>query len=121
MVFILLIRWWYGAGWAGSFAAIFNRVSLLSADLSMGILVTTLFEPWKQITLYAGNNASLDTKVHVLFDNVFSRAFGFVVRSVVLLIGCIMITATLLFGVLLAIAWPIVPILPIVFIFLAVM
>ncbi len=120
MGLVILFRWWYSAGWTNSFIAIAGRVKLLAQELSMGILLRTLFEPWKQITLYSGPSAALDTKIHVLLDNLFSRIFGFVIRCGVLIIGVIGCVILFFAGVVLAIVWPIVPILPIVFIMLAV-
>lgn len=119
MGFILFIRWWYGAGWINSFYAIQQRVNTVAQELSMGILLRTLFEPWKQITLYAGESAALDTKIHVLLDNLFARFFGFIIRSAVLAIGLIVLILTFVLGVVLALMWPIIPVLPIVFMVLA--
>ncbi len=120
MGFVILFRWWYSAGWTNSFIAIIGRVQLLAQELSMGILLRTLFEPWKQITLYSGPNAALDTKIHVALDNIFSRVFGLIIRSAVLVMGVVGCAVLFVAGVLLAIIWPIVPFLPLVFILLAV-
>jgi hypothetical protein len=120
MGFLLLARWWYTAGWVNSFFAIEKRVQKVANELSMGILLKTLFEPWKQITLYAGQNSSVDVKFHVLLDNIFSRFFGFFVRSFVLIFGVIALGVIFVFGCFLAIAWPLIPLLPLVCIGLAV-
>lgn len=120
MGFVIFFRWWYSAGWSNSFVAIYQRVQILAQELSMGILLRTLFEPWKQITLYGGPNAALDTKIHVLLDNIFSRVFGFVIRCGVLIIGAFGSLILFIAGILLAVIWPIVPLLPILFAFLAV-
>mgnify|MGYP003590462909 CR=1 FL=1 len=95
-------------------------MQLFAKELSMGILLRTLFEPWKQITLYSGPSAALDTKIHVLIDNVFSRLFGFVIRSGVLLMGLLGCIILFISGVILAVVWPIVPLLPVVCVILAV-
>jgi len=120
MGFVIFFRWWYSAGWASSFVAIHQRVQILAQELSMGILLRTLFEPWKQITLYSGPNAALDTKIHVFLDNVFSRVFGFIIRSGVLVFGAIACSVVFLLGLILAVMWPVVPLLPVLFIGLAV-
>ena len=120
MGFVIFFRWWYSAGWTNSFMAISQRVRLLAQELSMGILLRTIFEPWKQITLYSGPNASLDTKIHVALDNIFSRVFGFIIRSGVLIMGAVGCVLLFIAGMLLAIIWPIVPVLPVVFVILAV-
>lgn len=120
MGFVLFFRWWYTAGWTNSFVAVFWRVKMLAAELSMGILLSTLFEPWKQITTYSGPSAALDTKMRVLLDNIFSRVFGFVIRIFVIFIGSILCMAVFVFGVALAVLWPAVPFLPFIYILLAV-
>lgn len=120
MVLKQIVLWWYGPGWLNSFKAISRRLELLSDDLSIEILLKTLFEPWKQIKTYAGPNASVDLKLRVMFDNIFARFFGFIIRSFVLIFASIFLVLTAFFGLLIAIIWPIVPLLPIFFIFKAV-
>lgn len=120
MGFLLLARWWYTAGWVNSFFAIEKRVQKVATELSMGILLRTLFEPWKQITLYAGQGASMEVKFHILLDNIFSRFFGFFIRSFVLFFGAVALLGVFVFGCFLAIAWPIIPLLPLVCVGLAV-
>lgn len=86
----------------------------------MGILLRTLFEPWKQITSYSGPNDSLDVKFHVWFDNLFARSIGFVIRSFVILFGSLAIILVVIFGTVLALLWPLVPFIPLVLIILTV-
>lgn len=120
MVITLFINWWYGAGWKNAFARIGQRIDTIAAELSMGILLRTLFEPWKQITSYANASASLESKLRTGFDNVFARVFGFIIRLNVLLFGCVACCLAAIFGIALAIAWPVVPLVPVVFIILTV-
>ncbi len=84
--------------------------------LSFGILLRTLFEPWKQITQYAGPGSSFDIKFRVLLDNLFARAFGFVIRSGVLIFGAIATILTALFSLFAAVIWPAIPLLPFIFV-----
>lgn len=120
MGFTTFISWWYSAGWTNAFYAITGRVQLLAKELSMPILATTLFEPWKQISFSGGVNVSLDAKLRLMFDNVFSRIFGFIIRSTVLLIGVIASVIVFIGGVILALLWPIIPVLPLLCIVMAV-
>lgn len=120
MSIILFFQWWYGPGWKNSFSRITQRVDILSAELSLGILLKTLFEPWKQITSYSGPNDSIDVKFHVWFDNLFARSIGFVIRSCVLLFGSLSIIVVVIFGTVLAIIWPFVPLIPLLLIVLTV-
>lgn len=120
MAIMIFFSWWYGPGWKNAFFRITQRVDILAAEFSMGILVATLFEPWKQITSYAGPNAPIDIKFRIFFDNIFARIIGFIVRSAVLLFGAVMCLLLFIFGVILAVCWPLVPFLPIVCIILSV-
>lgn len=117
---MLLLRWWYGPGWVYAFQAISTRTSRVLNEFSVTLLLRTLFEPWKQITLYSGQNASLDTKFHVLVDNIFSRLFGLVIRLGTIIAAFFVTAFVGVFGVVIAVSWPLIPLLPIVFLFLAV-
>lgn len=113
MAFLLFFRWWYSAGWLNSFERIGQRVSLVANDLSLPILIRTLFEPWKQITSYASPTSSLDNKFRAWFDNMFARFMGFFIRSFVIIFSFISILLVVIFGLAVAFFWPIIPILPI--------
>jgi hypothetical protein len=114
MAFLLFIQWWYGQGWINAFSRVGQRMKIISQELSLPILVKTLFEPWKQIISYAGNGSSLEQKFRAWFDNVFARIIGFIIRLFTIIFG---LTATMLvgaFGLILALFWPFVPLLPFV-------
>lgn len=121
MAFMIFFTWWYGPGWKNAFHRITKRVDILAGELSMGILLGSLFEPWKQITSYSRQNSPIDVKIHVLIDNIFARIVGFVVRTSVLIFGLLACGITFIFGLILAIAWPLVPFSPLVLILLSVL
>ena len=116
MAFTIFFSWWYGRGWKNAFYQASNRVSRLAQELSMPILVATLFEPWKQITSYSRPNSPINIKIRVFFDNVFARIVGFIIRTAVLLFGVVACAVVFLGGVIFAILWPAVPLLPILLI-----
>lgn len=120
MTLTLFFSWWYGPGWKNAFSRISQRVNILAAELSLGILLQTLFEPWKQITSYSGPNAPFELQLRVWFDNVFARCIGFFIRTNVLIFGTIACAFTYVFGVLLALLWPLVPFSPVALIILTV-
>jgi hypothetical protein len=120
MAIALFFSWWYGPGWKNSFVRITQRISILSQELSMSILVKTMFEPWKQITSHSNPTDPLELKFRAWFDTLFARMVGFVIRSSVLVFGIITSFFLLIFGTVLAILWPIVPALPIAFIILTI-
>jgi len=53
---------------------------------SIPTLLRTLFAPWKR-DVYVPVNASLDLVIKTIFDNLISRAVGFVVRFFTIIIG----------------------------------
>jgi hypothetical protein len=79
-----------------------------------------MFEPWKQITLSTGQNASIDLKMHVLAENLFARFFGFIIRTFVIIFGVLAMFAVTIFGIIIAVFWPVIPFLPIAFVAMAV-
>lgn len=103
---LMLLPWWYGAGWKNEWQSIPRRARALSEQFSLGILANTLFEPWKQMTSYAPPGGSLEAKLRVLFDNLFARVFGFALRSFFIVVGCLSIAVLSVIGFIVAIAWP---------------
>lgn len=113
MSIFLFFQWWYGPGWKNSFSRVMQRVNTLSDELSMGILIRTLFEPWKQITSHSNPTDALEIKFRAWFDTTFARMVGFVIRSSVLVFGAIASVVVLLFGAVLALLWPLIPLMPV--------
>jgi len=102
-------RWWYGAGWRRMVHGIVAAPAMVERNFSVTILLGTLFAPWKRIISTQGR--SLDTKVQAMFDNLVSRLVGFVVRLFVLFAAGISIGLTFAVSVVVAIVWPLVPLL----------
>ncbi len=73
------------------------------------MLLKTLFSPWKRIVVVGGR--SLDAKFHAAIDNLVSRVIGFFVRIIVLIAAVIIISLAALGGLMLAILWPLLPLL----------
>jgi hypothetical protein len=106
-MFMLLIKWWYGPGWALSFKNIKIHTSGVSSMFSIPQLLRTLFEPWKRIITNPGK--SLQEHFAAYVDNLVSRFIGFSVRIIVLLTSGILILLTAIFYGLIAIIWPLLP------------
>lgn len=114
MLFLDMISWWYGPGWL-------RRVSNLKLHLanwmkyfSLGILLKTLFQPWKQIVSVAGSGTSLEAKKDAFVDNLVSRFVGFLVRSSVFFVALLVVGGVLIINVVYVIVWPLLPVLPLV-------
>lgn len=99
--------WWYGSGWKSVLTSYRRRTESVTATFSVKQLIRTLFDPWRRIISYPGSG--LDAKLRAWLDNVISRAVGFGVRSLVLLVSLMAIVAVLIFTTLEIIVWPLLP------------
>jgi hypothetical protein len=109
MLTLQLLSWWYGQGWKLMLDNAGLRVVRMSHMFSVPILVRTLWAPWRRIVSYPG--ASLDQKLRAIGDNLVSRLIGFTVRFLVLLAAGIMLLLTAMYGMVLLLLWPLVPLL----------
>ncbi len=107
MLAFSIFTWWYGQGWSAVAKNISQILSGISKLFSVPLLMRTLFAPWRRIITYPG--ASLDTKLRAYGDNIVSRAIGFMVRLLVLLTALVATILAILYGVLVLILWPIIP------------
>lgn len=114
MLFLDMLIWWYGPGWVQRLGNLKLHLSNWMKYFSLGILLRTLFQPWKQIVSVAGNGTSLEAKKNALLDNMVSRFVGFLVRSSVFFVALLVVGFVLIANVLYVIVWPLIPILPIV-------
>jgi hypothetical protein len=106
MIFELL-SWWYGPGWKQALHRIFKWATDTERAFSAGLLLRTLFAPWRRIISAGGR--SLDAKIRDALDNLVSRLVGACVRSFVLIAAGAAIVGASLFGAFVAIAWPLIP------------
>jgi hypothetical protein len=107
MMALEFFRWWYGHGWALALTRIQRKLRGIEQAFSVGILLRTLFEPWRRTITYPG--ASLNDHIQAIIDNLVSRFIGFMVRISVLLAATF---TALVFGLLAlvgCIVWPVVP------------
>lgn len=113
MFIVGLLSWWYGAGWKAKALREIERLASLADYFSFGLLIKTLFSPFRQIS--AGKvNGSIGVQWRAFVDRLISRMIGAVVRSMVLIIGCIALVGFGLFGVIGIIIWPLIPFAPFV-------
>jgi hypothetical protein len=105
------LSWWYGQGWLDALHDIRKRTAGVAHGFSMSILLRTLFAPWRRITTAPGKG--LDAKFRALLDNLISRLVGFTVRLGVIIIALTMSAFTALFYLLIALVWPLIPIIAI--------
>lgn len=102
-----MLRWWYSTGWLQAIHRITSWPLGVERHFSFSLLAKTLFSPWRRIVSVGGR--SLDAKVRDALDNFVSRCVGFAVRFFVLITAMIGMLVALLFGIIAAILWPLMP------------
>ena len=116
MFFTDLISWWYFRGW-GIFLRNFRTKIGDTFDLfSIGDMMRTLFKPYRQIA----TNSTSESATSAFFDRLISRFVGMFARLFIILAGTITIIAEIIIGGVLAIVWPVVPLMPVVGVILTV-
>jgi len=118
MFIVGLFSWWYGTGWLQCVARVRGNLMSVYDYFSFDLLLHTLFAPFRQIS--AGKvRGPLGVQVRAFFDRLISRIIGGIIRTTVLIFGSITLCIAVLIGVLRLVIWPLIPVLPIVFIALA--
>lgn len=112
------LAWWYRQGWRHQLQIVSERNAKLADLFSLGLLLRTMFAPFRQIGTGAVRG-SLDVRFHAWADLLFSRIVGSVVRFFTLLTGCIAIVVVAALGAVQLVLWAALPFLPIIGIFLA--
>jgi len=100
-------QWWYGRGWRGVFTSNHRRLTELAGAFSIGLLLRTLFAPWRRIVTTPGADPGL--RLQALGDNLISRLVGFVVRFFVLLAAGVMFLLLAVGTAIETIVWPFFP------------
>lgn len=113
MFLVGILSWWYGNGWKQRFSLSLERLSRISDFFSIGLLLSTLFAPFRQISA-GGVSGSLGDQMRGLFDQLLSRFIGLFVRLFMILFGAITLLLVTVWSVLLLIMWVIIPIFPVI-------
>lgn len=113
MFIVGIVSWWYGAGWRQRALGVRERLASLYDYFSFGLLLRTLFAPFRQIS--AGSvQGSISAKAHAWFDKLISRCVGACVRTIVLVVGLVGLFIAVIVGFIEIIIWPLVPMMPVV-------
>lgn len=108
-----ILSWWYGDGWRQRLAMTGSRIALTSDYFSIGLLGTTLFSPFRQIS--AGRiEGSITVQFHAFIDRLISRCIGAIVRSFLILFGIIVIGLQAISGSVVLLFWAIIPLFPVI-------
>lgn len=113
MLILAALTWWYTTGWLMLATRIGGRIQGTLRFFSVGQLLGSLFAPYRQIS--AGRvQGPLAVQLRAWGDRQFSRVIGAIVRLILVIIGVISALTMTLSGLLLLFAWPLVPVLPFV-------
>ena len=114
MFLVGIFQWWYGDGLRDHVKRCFLGILRTADFFSVGLLTRTLFNPFRQISAASSHDLSLPAQLNAFFDRLFSRAVGTVVRTIMIIVGLLMLLLRSLWVGGLIIAWLVLPILPIV-------
>ena len=113
MLLIGLFSWWYGAGWLQLIHRTLARIGAILDFFSIGLLLKTLFSPFKQISV-GRVNGPIGLQLRAFLDLQISRVIGAMVRLAVIGFGLIATLLTVAVALALLVIWPFVPLLPII-------
>jgi hypothetical protein len=114
MLLISLFSWWYTGGLKGRINSLLAALTRTLDLFSIGLLLKTLFAPFRQISAAHAATAPIDVKFRMFFDRTFSRLIGAIMRLVVILAGIITLVGQTLISLLLIILHIIMPLLPVI-------
>lgn len=121
MLFVSLLRWWYGSGWLDQVSLVRGRFDRTADYFSIELSLRTLFKPFRQIDADGVRKGSLDVVLRSMFDQLFSRFFGAVIRSLLIIVGSVALAVEGIAGVFRLALWPMVPATPLFGVMLAVL
>lgn len=113
MVIWGVLAWWYTDGWRQQMKKIKNRLEGTIDFFSIGLLLSTLFSPYRQIS--AGNvRGPINVQFQAFFDKIISRLVGMVVRLIMIMAGSLVLLFQLLSSLLLLAIWALLPVVPLI-------
>jgi hypothetical protein len=87
-----VLGWWYGRGLGQFVTWLKSRLSATADLFSLGLMLKTLFAPFRQIGNEASDKTGFELWLERTASRLISRFIGFLMRTVMLLIGAILIT-----------------------------
>ena len=114
-----IMSWWYGNGLRLRLAMIGSRIARTNDYFSIGLLASTLFSPYRQIS--AGKvSGPLSLQLRAFVDRLISRFIGAIVRAFMILLGLVVISLQAIVGMVIMFFWIIISLFPVIGLLLAV-
>jgi len=112
-----MFGWWYAAGLRGQLNRIRMMFVRVNDQFSIPLLLKTLFQPFRQIS--AGSvDGALEDKMRAWLDRMVSRLIGAFIRTMVMIVGLVVMAGTAIVSLFMLVIWLAMPLLPLVGIFL---
>jgi hypothetical protein len=101
MLIIDFLSWWYGAGFQKRLTQISRMLSKNADRFSFGLLLKSLFKPFRQIDADSGSGGGINMIFQRLISNLISRFVGFFARLVLIIVGLVTTVLQLVLGLIL--------------------
>ncbi len=111
MVITSLLSWWYVEGWREQLTRIKWAFIRMADRFSIGLLIKTLFAPFRQIS--ADEQARGNNLATVITDKLVSRLIGCFMRTIMIIVGTITLILLAIVSAIRMLMWPLLPVLPI--------
>lgn len=89
-----------------------DRLARIMDAFSIDLLLKTLFAPFRQIS-NTNVDGPIGVRLRAWFDKLISRMIGAVVRLLTIMAGVVVLFGALIWGLLVLVIWPLIPLLPI--------
>jgi hypothetical protein len=113
MFLVGILSWWYGDGWRQRFNLIISRLASTSDYFSIGLLLSTLFAPYRQISA-GGVKGPVGVQLRAFADRLISRFVGLFVRLFMIIFGLVALVFQVVGGAIVLLFWPLIPIFPVI-------
>jgi len=104
-IFGLFFSWYYKDASKSILGIWRNFILFVSNYFSIVLLFKTLFAPWKMISESYGRGFDIGRFASALTLNLLSRTLGFIIRSVVIVMGFLAEIFVLIIGALVFVSW----------------
>lgn len=101
--------WWYGDGLIRFWQAIQIMTEKVYSFFSITLLLRTIFDPWKRDAYYI-ENAAIDIRIKIWFNNLISRVIGFIIRLFTIFAGLVVTSVFFIFLIVILLGWVFLPI-----------
>jgi len=113
MIIAEMLGWWYSRGWIWIAQQVYVvELKRIFEFFSVSDLLKTLFSPFRQDYIDT-TKAPIGIKLQVFGSNLISRMLGAMIRITLISAGLISAVLFIIAGFLFVIAWPFIPIMPI--------